>query len=73
MGSPLGQRPERARLIGGGPSFEFDGCMLGITPEHVVVVGLDVRPRGTSVRIMDDEALRRPADPLDEQSEAPSN
>ena len=65
--------PSALELIGGGPSFEFDGCMLGITPEHVVVVGLDVRPRGISVRIMDDEAQRRPADPLDDQSEAPSN
>ena len=59
-------------LIGDGPRSEVDGNVLGITAEDVVVVALDVRPRGITIQVMDDEALRRPADPLEDQGEASS-
>ena len=52
-------------LIGDGPCSERDGCVLGITADDVVVVGLDVQLRGISIRVVDDDELRRPADPLD--------
>lgn len=60
-------------LIGAATYSELDGCVLGITVEDVVVVGLDVRPRGISIEVMKDDALRRPDDPLEHRDAAPGD